>query len=413
MGTRYHAKFTETSDGDHIIVIYRDAVELLGFAVPFIREGLMKGERVVYVLDDLSNKELTDALTAGGVNVSRETERGALVLTNGQEYSRLPLDPVRVLELTREKMQDALSGDFSGFRLIAEMTWTLKATGHEGILVEYEALLDDALGLGKATIACVYRSGRFSRTVLQHVIRTHTKIVAGDEVYLTLSGIFQEVSQAGLQTLMASAHERRVPKDGFFFQQGDPSTEVFVLTSGRIKMVRSDSDGRSVILRLVTPPKPFGHITGLAEIPRHASAQALEDSRALVWNVPTVLKVITAHPDVSINVVRYMAQQMAAETDRLVDLTTSPVERRLARLLHRLSGSLGRSTPQGIVIELGLSGEELAELLNTTPYTISRILAEWRRLHLVTVQRDRMLLFDDARLEAIAGESRTPETPPG
>ncbi|HEX4841814.1 MAG TPA: Crp/Fnr family transcriptional regulator, partial [bacterium] len=149
-----------------------------------------------------------------------------------------------------------------------------------------------------------------------------------------------------------------------------------------------------------------------AEIPRHASAQALEDSRALVWDVPTVSKIITARPDVSINVVRYMAKQIAAGTDRLVDLATSPVERRLARFLHRLSGSLGRSTPRGIVIELGLSGEELAELLNTTPYTISRILAEWRRLHLVSVQRDHMLLFDDTRLEAIAGESRSMETPP-
>ncbi len=413
MGTRYHAKFGETSSGDHIVVIYEEPAELLAFAVPFVKEGLAKGERVLYVRDDLSLNVLTDALTAGGVNVSQETERGALVLMNAQEYYQPPLDPMRVLELTRERIRDALSRGFSGLRLIGEMTWTLKANAPQGILVEYEGLLDGALGPGTATVACAYRSGRFPAKVLQQVIRTHVKVVAGDQVYLTLSGIFQEVSQADLQTLMTSAQERRVPKDGFFFQQGDPSTEVYVLTSGRIKMVLSDSDGRSVILRLVTPPKPFGHITALAEIPRHASAQALEDSRALVWDVSTVSKIITARPDVSINVVRYMAKEIAAGTDRLVDLATSPVERRLARLLHRLAGSLGRNTPQGIVIELGLSGEELAELLNTTPYTISRILAGWRRLHLVTVQRNRILLFDDTRLEEIAGEPHGVETPPG
>jgi len=413
MGTRYHAKFGETSSGDHIVVIYEEPAELLAFAVPFIKEGLAKSERVLYVLDDLSLKVLTDALTAGGVNVSRETERGALVLMNAREYYPLPLDPMRMWELTRDRIQDALSRGFSGLRLVAEMTWTLKTNLPEAILVEYEGLLDDVPGPGTATVACAYRSGRFPPKVLQHVIRTHVKVVAGDQVYLTLSGIFQEVSQEDLQTLMTSAQERRVPQDGFFFQQGDPSTEVFVLTSGRIKMVRSDSDGRSVILRLVIPPKPFGHVTALAEIPRHASAQALEDSRALAWDVPTVSKIITARPDVSINVVRFMAKQIAAGTDRLVDLATSPVERRLARLLHRLSGSLGRSTPQGIVIELGLSGEELAELLNTTPYTISRILAGWRRLHLVAVQRNRILLFDDTRLEAIAGEPHGVETPPG
>ncbi len=413
MNTRYHAKFGGTSSGDHIFVIYEAPAELLAFTVPFIKEGLAKGERVLYVLDDLSMKELNDALTAGGVNVSQETERGALVVMNAQEYYQLPLDPMRMMDLTRERLQDTLSRGFSGLRVVAEMTWQFKTTVPEGTFVEYEALLDDSLGPGTATVVCAYRRGRFPTNVLQQIIRTHVKVVARDQVFVNLSGIFQELSQADLQALVTSAQERRVPKDGFFFQQGDQSTEVFVLTSGRIKLVRSDSDGRSIILRLVTPPKPFGHITALSEIPRHASAQALEDSRALVWDVPTILRTIAARPDVSVNVVRYMANQIAEGTDRLVDLATSPVERRLARLLHRLSGSLGRATPQGIVIELGLSGEELAELLNTTPYTISRILAEWRRLHLVTVQRDRMLLFDDARLEAIAGESRSAETPSG
>lgn len=404
MDTPYHARL-ETSSGDHIIVIYEEPAELLAFAVPFVKEGLAKGERCLYVVDDLSAKEVMEALIGAGVSVRQEIERGALVLLNAREFSQPPVTPTHMIDLIRDRTRDARSGGFRGLRVAVEMTWTVTVAVPDETLVQIEALLDDALGPDTATVACAYRSGRFPTEVLQQVIRTHVKVVAGDQVYLNLSGIFQKLSQTDLQGLMTSAQERRVPKDGFFFQQGDRSTEVFVLTSGRVKLVRSDSDGRSVILRLVTPSKPFGHITALAETPRLASAQALEDSRALVWDVPTVLNAITAHPEVSINVVRDMAKQITEGTDRLVDLATSPVERRLARILHRLSGSLGRSTPQGIVIELGLSGEELAELLNTTPYTISRILAEWQRRHLVAVKRQRMLLFDDARLAAIAGES--------
>jgi uncharacterized protein len=182
------------------------------------------------VLDDLSSRALTDALTAEGVNVTREIERGALVLMNAQEFSQSPLDPRRMMDLTRERLQDALSRGFSGLRVLAEMTWKLKTTTPDDIFADYEELLDVALGPGTATVACAYPSGRFPTAVLQQLIRTHGKVVARDQVYLNLSGIFQALTQTDLQALMASAQERRVPKGGVFFRQGDRSAEVFVLT---------------------------------------------------------------------------------------------------------------------------------------------------------------------------------------
>ena len=88
------------------------------------------------------------------------------------------------------------------------------------------------------------------------------------------------------------------------------------------------------------------------------------------------------------------------------------MERWLARLLLRLADSVGRKTPQGAVIELSLSGRDLAELAITTPYTVSRILAEWRRLNIADAQRERILVLDHPRLEAIAGPHAREGLPP-
>ncbi len=395
--------FEETRPGDHIVFIYEDTAELTAFAAPFIKEGLGRGERCLYVFDDLELAEVTEALAAGGVDVNREIQRGALLLMSAEEYSTPPpFDPLQMVELNRRRVTEAGSLVFSGLRIAAEMTWALKTPVPEEALAEYESILHETLGSGPATIACMYRRGRFPPAVLQQVIRSHSKSMAGDYLYLNLSALFQELTRTDLQRLLQSASERRVAKGGFYYRQGDPATEVFVLTTGKVKTVRGDPDGRSTILRIVTPTEAFGGVSALGGTPRLASAQALEDSRALVWDVPTILRELMSHPAVSLNAVYLMARRVVEELDRAQDLTTSPVERRLARLLLRLAQSMGRKTPDGIVIEISLSGEDLAALASTTPYTVSRILAGWKRLGIAGAQRGRILVQDQKRIAAIA-----------
>lgn len=78
------------------------------------------------------------------------------------------------------------------------------------------------------------------------------------------------------------------------------------------------------------------------------------------------------------------------------------MEQRLSRLLLRLAQSIGRKTVHAIVLDVPRSGQDLAELVISTPYTVSRILADWRRLGVADAQCERILLLDQERLAAIA-----------
>lgn len=356
------------------------------------------------MVDDLSAKQVREALIAAGVSVSREIERGALVLLNAREYSQPPVTPAHIINLIRERAQDARSRGFRGLRLGVEMTWAVTMAVPDETIVQIEALVEVAIDHEAATVACQYRRDRFPMAVLQREVRTHTKVVAGDQSYVTVSGMFQELTRTDLKVFLASAEERRVPKGGYYYRQGDPSREVFVLTAGRLKGVWTDPDGRSVIIGFLSPPDSFGYAAAFAGLPRFASVQVIDDSRVLVWDVQTVLGVMRAHPEVSLDAVRLIAKEAAALVDHTVDLTTSPVERRLARVLHRLARSTGRRTASGILIEMGLSGQDLAGFINATPYTVSRVLATWHRLKVVAAQRGRFHVLDVERLAAIAGE---------
>ena len=75
--------------GEHLCLVYENAVEQMAAVVPFMRRGLALGERCVYVADERTVDEILEALAGGGVDVAGERQRDALVLlTKRDAYLR-------------------------------------------------------------------------------------------------------------------------------------------------------------------------------------------------------------------------------------------------------------------------------------------------------------------------------------
>jgi CRP/FNR family transcriptional regulator, nitrogen oxide reductase regulator len=395
--------FGTAEPGDHIIVIYEEAAEGLAFVTRYIAEGLAKGERCIYIIGDFATAEVTQALVAERVDVDHEIARGALAFLTAQEFYALPpFDPLQTVALLQKRLARPNSPGFAGVRIAGGMTWTRELSIPDDPVEEYESLLNMALGPGAVTAACLYRRDLFSLAFLQRLIRNHAKVVADDSVYLILSGLFQNLARTDLQKMLRAAGDHRRRKGEFFFRQGDPANEMFVLTAGKVKLVRADDEGRGVIFRIVSPAEPFGE-DELGETPRAISAQTLEDSRALVWDAATIVQVMMDHPVVAVSAVRLMATYIRKQQGLLLEVAASRVERRLARLLLRFARSMGHKTLRGIAIELPLLGQDLADMAISTPYTVSRLLARWKRLGIIDGERERILILDEGDLAAIAG----------
>jgi CRP-like cAMP-binding protein len=78
------------------------------------------------------------------------------------------------------------------------------------------------------------------------------------------------------------------------------------------------------------------------------------------------------------------------------------VEQRVARALLRLVSQAGREVETGLLIDLSLSRQNLAEMTGTTLYTTSRLLSEWKRQGLVETGREQVIIRQLAALRAIA-----------
>ena len=227
---------------------------------------------------------------------------------------------------------------------------------------------------------------------------------------LAQSQPFRGLHAADLQAVLQAAHRRQVERNAFFFHQGDPAIEFYVLIQGEAKLTQVTPEGHQMLVRFVGPGECFGGVAALINADYTLSAQAVEDCLALTWDGETLAQLMERYPRIALNVMAVQAGQYRQLLDRYQQLVTERVERRVARTLLRLAGQVGQKAEDGVLIGLPLSREDLAEMTGTTLYTVSRILSRWERQGLVEAGRERVLVHLPHALVAIA-EDLPPDTP--
>lgn len=210
--------------------------------------------------------------------------------------------------------------------------------------------------------------------------------------WLAEAPLFQGLSFAEHQAALRAARRRQVRREAFFFQQGDPASALYVLTAGRVRLTQVTPEGDQVILHLVHPGEMFGGIAVLGDATYPVSAQALEDCQALAWDGEGMAGLMERTPRLALNALRLLAGRVQELQDRVRELATERVERRVARTLLRLARQAGRKVENGVLIDLPLSRQDLAEMTGTTLFTVSRVLSRWEQQGLVEAGRERVLI---------------------
>ena len=110
---------------------------------------------------------------------------------------------------------------------------------------------------------------------------------------------------------------------------------------------------------------------------------------------------LVAHPRVTKNLLRFATRVVQTSHNKIRELSTERVERRIARALSRLASQLGRQTEEGILLDFPLSRQDLAEMTGTTVFTVSRTLKEWERQEILLLGRERIVITAPHQLISI------------
>ena len=216
--------------------------------------------------------------------------------------------------------------------------------------------------------------------------------------------VFAEATVDDLNAIAQNSFVRSIEEGEFFFFQGDPAEYLYVLTSGQVKLLQSNPNGKQVNIRTVQPWEMFAALGAVRKDASYpVSAQALQDSTALVLRSDFMNEMMQTRPYLAIALTRLMTTLMQEVQARYRELATERVEQRIARTLLRLASQIGeRIKDKRIMVELSFTRQDLAEMTGTTLFTVSRTLSEWEKAGLIEAGRERIKIKNPHGLVKIA-----------
>ena len=202
----------------------------------------------------------------------------------------------------------------------------------------------------------------------------------------TKTELFEGIPSSVCTNILSTARPMDIRSRQVIYFAGDQIEQIFMLTSGRVKITQFSERGTEVILRLCIPGEL---ISELALVPgsRHSStAQAAQDCEVLAWDSATFEAALERTPLLRRNAKRILEQRLEELERRFCEVSTETVAPRLAHGLARLLDQIGRQVNSHV--EINVSQEALAQMTSMASFTVCRILTNWENQGLVKLRRE-------------------------
>ena len=172
-------------------------------------------------------------------------------------------------------------------------------------------------------------------------------------------------------------------KGEIIFMPGDSANDVFILHSGKIKLSRVDDDGRELTLATITPGETFGEVDVLAEHPRDAIAEVVEDAVIGTISKKGFECFLKKHPQCSLNLSRLIGARVIRAEQRIKSFVFLDAPERLATLLLDMGQAIEVQSFDGHGIKVSCTHQGLANMIGTTRETVSIVLGQLQKAALI------------------------------
>lgn len=212
-------------------------------------------------------------------------------------------------------------------------------------------------------------------------------------------GIFSELSPDNLRDLASRMQPREYGVGHVIVGQEDRGDSLFVITTGKVKVVLYGDSGREIILSMLREGEIFGEMSLLDNQPRSASVIAVEPTKAMVLERGAFVRHLSSHPQTALAILGEMSRRLRQADKIIGNLALLDVYGRVARLLKDLAAKEGVETEEGTLIRERPTQQEIASMIGTSRETVSRALNDFAKRGLIVMSGKQILLRQNFEFE--------------
>ena len=207
----------------------------------------------------------------------------------------------------------------------------------------------------------------------------------------------QEMGMVEKMTTMQSFRKKEP-----IYIMGQPGKSVYLLKKGVVKISRILPDGRELVLGLLKSGEIFGELEAVNDEDRQAQAEAHDDVMICVMNRNDFLRLMQSKPELGVRLSKIIGFRRRIIENKLENLIFKTIPQKLGILLLDLAEQFGKKEPQGILIDLSLTHQDLANLVAASRTTVTETLQAFKEQGLIDIQGRRICLVKPEALKSLS-----------
>ena len=184
--------------------------------------------------------------------------------------------------------------------------------------------------------------------------------------------MFATFSQDQLRGLVTMITRRSASRGSAIMLEGDPTDSLYIVISGRLKVMMGEADGKEMILSILGPGEFFGEMGLIDDKPRSASVIAIEPCELLAITKRAFKKCLLENSELAMAVMRVLVRRLREADRKIGSLAMLDVYGRVARLLLDMSENVNGEK----VVTKRLSKQDIAKMIGASREMVSKVMKD-------------------------------------
>src|SRR5258706_15335491 len=184
--------------------------------------------------------------------------------------------------------------------------------------------------------------------------------------------LFSTLPEHQLALLTGVVSRKSFPRGTSVIAAGDITESLYVVISGRLKVMMSDDEGREVILAILGPNEFFGEVGLIDDHPRSASVVALEACELLNLSKRDFKRCLSENFEMTMTVMRGLAKRLREADQKIGSLALMDVYGRVAHLLLDMAETVDGQK----VVTKKLAKQDIAKMIGASREMVSRVMKD-------------------------------------
>jgi CRP/FNR family transcriptional regulator len=222
-----------------------------------------------------------------------------------------------------------------------------------------------------------------------------TMAMNNDQIFEQLRAIalFSSLDAAELRQVSAKMKIREFRKNDTILNEEDTNEYMYIILSGKVKIVQTSEDGKETILAIHKSGDFFGEMTLIDGKTMPASVLAYEDTLTAIISQKNFSDMISTEQKINRQLLIILCSRLRESWDRIQLLNFNNATHRMKMLFTMLSDEYGEKSDEGVTLAIKLTHQDIANMAGITRETVTRVIDRWQKNAEITILKNKFILL--------------------